>query len=104
MFGEIATSCFCVLTTRSTSAEISAAGCGLSHGHGLSFHVIKIKHDSVKVAPSYLDVKVAFKALDEDDEGTRQVVPGGRLDGLACIFWSCPNQEALKERRVKGRH
>lgn len=53
------------------------------------------------VALSYLDVKVAFKALDEDDEGTRQVVPGGGLYGLACIFWSRPDQEALKEQHVK---
>lgn len=56
----------------------------------------------MSVEPLYLNVKVAFKALDEDDEGTRHVVPGGRLDGLARIFWSCPDQEALKDE--KGRH
>lgn len=55
-------------------------------------------------APSYLNVKVAFKALDQDDEGTRHVVLRGRLNGLACIFWPCPDQEALKERQEKGRH
>lgn len=60
--------------------------------------------DVVTAAPSYLNVKVAFKAFDEDDEGTRHVVPGGRLDGLACIFWPCPDQEALKERDERGRH
>lgn len=59
---------------------------------------------SVTAAPSYLNVKVAFKALDEDDEGTRHVIPGGRLDGLACIFWPCPDQEALEKRHEKERH
>lgn len=44
----------------------------------------------------YLDIKVTVKALDEDDEGTRQVVPRRGLDGLARILRSCANQETLQ--------
>lgn len=43
IFGEIATSCFCVLTTRYKSDELSAAGGGLFRAHGLSLHVTNIK-------------------------------------------------------------
>ena len=46
---------------------------------------------------AYLDVKVAVEALDEHDEGARQVVPQGRrIDGLAGVLGPRANQEALR--------
>ena len=51
--------------------------------------------DTDMLTTLYLNVKVAFEAFDEDNEGARQVVPRWGLDRLASILWSCPNQETL---------
>lgn len=44
-----------------------------------------------------LDVKVAVKAPDEDDESARQVVPRRGLDGLAGILLQAVMSEELCE-------
>lgn len=66
---------------------------------GKEFHLSTVTahtHTNNKCKTLYLNVKVAVEALDEDDEGACQVVPRRGLDRLARIFWSCPNQEALR--------
>lgn len=47
------------------------------------------------VAALYLYVKVAVKALDEDNEAACQVVSRWGLNGFAGILWTSTNQEAL---------
>jgi len=53
---------------------------------------------------TYLDIKVAVEALDEHNEGARQVVPQGRrVDGLAGVLGPRANQEALRRCDVTER-